>query len=293
MNQWRNRDDERRDEEDRLRDDADEQRSGDAFDEARPVDDPPTDAEDEIIPLEEKPESKAGPGQGDQGREKSDVRRSLLDEAEDVCPACGAALPTADAVVCTRCGYDFVANRPRSTEIGEVEIDEAESERDVFSRRRPLGVRFPVGVAIGAWALAAIGAGAFAQTHAVRAVVAMLVYVPVQIAIGLGAVVVTARLLEQRLGRIDVAAARISMCVALFAMFFSLGEAVNAHNAVQFLLGGALGLGAYFLCAWRLFSISPPVTAMLLSVHFAMWLVSEGLFLAVAWLKSAPTPTGP
>lgn len=238
--------------------------------------------QDEMIPLEpsdddQKPSTGAAP-----------ERRSLLDESEDTCPSCGAPLPSPDAVVCVKCGYDLVANKARSTAIEEVEVDEADAEGDVFAKRAPLGANVPATIALVAWALAAILAGVFHEAGAAREIVRVLVYAPVQAGLGFGAVALTARLLEQKIGHMTVAAARIAMCVALFALMMVLGDGINAPGPVQFLVGAALGAGAYFLTAWRLFSTSPGVTGMLMGVHFVFWLLSEGLFLVITWLKAAP-----
>jgi len=270
MNEQR-RDDEQRADDESVSPGAEQQEQSDS------------DEADEMIPLE--------PAKEEQSPSKpssTPAQRSLLDETEDTCPSCGAALPGPDAVVCVKCGFDLVANRQRSTAIDEVEVDEDFAEVNAFARRSPLGANVPAIVALVSWALAAILAGVFSETQTTRAIVRVLIYAPVQFGIGFGAVALTARLLEQKIGRMNVAAARMAMCVALFALMMVLGSGVSAPGPVQFILGAALGAGAYFLTAWRLFSTTPAVTGMLMGVHFVFWLLSEGLFVAITWLKAAP-----
>jgi len=248
----------------------------------------------EHIPLEPSPRSEGPPSSahGDKLREGRIDRPSLLEEStrEDRCPACGKPLPGPEAVVCTNCGYDLGAARHRSTQVGDVEVDEFDAEGGVLVRAKPLGAGAPSVIGLLGVVLGAALAGAFAETREIRAVLGVLLYGPLLAGLGVAAVALAASLLEKRIGRLDVATGRMLACVGLFAVGYYLCQGIPAHALIQFIIGAGLGLGLYLGFAKLTFRLPNPDLMMLLGLHFLMWLLFRLLLIAIAWLENPPLP---
>ncbi len=220
---------------------------------------------------------------------------SLTDEASaaaDRCPKCGAEMSSPDAVVCVKCGYDMRSNKPAKTEVGAAkdgdEGDEAPAEATIFIEEDHIGWKIPLVIGAAALVSAATLAGVQAEGGWLRAVVRVLLYGPLQIGLGVGAVAITARLLEERVGRLELALGRMTLAIGLFYLFFMIGQTMNLHPAVQWMIGAGLGGAAYFLVVWLMFAIWPAVALMLAGVHFALWLVLKGTVVLIDWIESAP-----
>ncbi|TVQ33483.1 MAG: hypothetical protein EA376_02280 [Phycisphaeraceae bacterium] len=251
----------------------------------RPEDTGAEAAEDGHIPLS--PSERQEAAQINKEHKAEIKAPSLLDsdEDDDTCPRCHARMPSPDAVVCFECGFDQASNKDVRTKVGVEEVD-APGEVKVFCKADRIGWKAPLiagGVAlVGAAVLAAINAQ---EGAALRDVVRVLLYGPIQTGLGFVAVVATARLLEERIGRMDYAAARMALAVGLFYLCFQLGQSVDAHGMVRFLIGAGLGAGLYFAVLWVLFSLTRTAATMLACSHFVMWLLFKLLIVVVNWIE--------
>jgi len=234
----------------------------------------PSDEDEGIIPFEE--------------RDERDYRKApaLAEDSSwrDACPNCGADLPSPEAVLCMRCGYDMLANEVRATRIGgpsEAEEDEDEGEPGDFFRPGRLGWRVPLGASVALIVVAAVLAGMNADARQFVHGLVTFFYAPVHAAVGLGAAALTARLLEDRLGRLELGAVRMLLATSLFLACFHAGQALAAHPFLQFLAGAGVGAGLYFLWVWWSLGVTRVVAFMVAGFHFVFWLLLSGLL----WLQ--------
>jgi len=212
-------------------------------------------------------------------------RPSLLQsDAIDACPNCGVEMPGAEAIVCTQCGFDLEANAVRRVEVGETE-DEPEQEPDDFCPAGWLGWMTPTIAGAVAIAAAAIIAAINAPERSFLAGLHALAFGPIYAGLGLAAAVVTARLLEQRFGRVDLAAARMLLAVGLFQLSFHVGQALDIHNTLEFLIGAGVGFGLYALVVWVGFAVNQGAALILFALHLLFWIALE----AVLYLDDAAT----
>lgn len=239
---------------------------------------------------EKVPPANADPGAEEMAAYTIEERPSLLDASAhtDACPNCHAPLPDPAAVVCLKCGYDLVANKVHKTNVGEVEVAE-ETSAGEFVRPGRLGWRAPTLIGGGALVAAAVLSGVYAPGRPIGHSAATLLFGPVNIGIGVAAVAITARLMQQRLGRIELAGARMLLAVGLMTLLFYIGQALNAPSAVRFLAGAGLGAGLYYLVVWWSFSLNRTVAMLLSLLHLSMWIIFLGLLQLNAWLAT-PTP---
>lgn len=234
--------------------------------------------------LEPKPEP-AAPGAGDPSAKPTGKidKPSVLEASDDEkCPRCGKPIGAA-AVVCVNCGYDYRANMQR-----QVELAAKDTAREAEDDDRPEFVTVGVGsapviAAIGAATLvaAAATAGYFASaggTKVVAATVALLLFQAlIHVPSGLLALMSVAWLRGERFGRVDLAAARVLLALALFLLVRSFHIPVPSIGVgIQW----ALGMLAYWTATMLLFRKSPEVAgqigafhlAIFVAIHLLMWL---------------------
>jgi len=215
-------------------------------------------------------------------------RPSLLDEAggPDTCPNCGAPMPDAEAVLCLHCGFDQKQNRVIKTKVGVEEVaDPADAE---FVRPGRLGFRAPFFAGAILVLLAAILSGVHADTRPILHAVATFLFAPVYAGIGVAAVMITAVLMEDRFGRLELAAARMFLAVGIADAAWHAGQTIDAHSAVRFLAGGVLGAGLYFAVVWWFFRLNRTVASLVAILHVSLWLIFRGLLTLEALLASSP-----
>ncbi len=244
--------------------------------------DPTPPAEKPTIPLEPEGEGSGG----DSGAK----RASILNDANDRCPHCGAPM-AAEAVVCMACGYDMKANRVVTPRTG---VDEVEPEAEPHSLQdfvKPGGAPASLaiaGVIVLIAAAVAAGANAPKRELGVQAAMALLVLyrAVVHTGTGLAAVWCAARYVEERVGRIDLALARMFLAVAVFWLVSSLHLPIE-NDWLERALRWPLALGCYWLTMFILFRRSRAETLVLALLHVGGWMFVEmGVQLGV-WLQDA------
>jgi hypothetical protein len=217
--------------------------------------------------------------------------RPILELAEDECPNCHAQLEP-DAVVCLKCGYDLKANVVRTPETG-VDVKAAPEEPVLFVT--PGGPSPRVLTAIGGVLTmgAMVAAAAYMPPHTfwhTAAQVALALYeTALHTGTGVVAVLVAARICEQRIGRVDLAATRIFVAFAAFQLVHRLYIFdYVAWRALVWVLAGA----AYWGLVMLLFRKDRITGLLIVLAHFVLWaLVELGMALS-AWVGSGHAGAG-
>lgn len=226
---------------------------------------------------------------------------SLLEVvSEEPCPQCGKPMAV-DAVVCLKCGYDIKAGKVRQTEVGvEAPPPAAVVVPDFAAPGRLDSLALTI---IGALLLGAamFVAGWFAPSGSsagARAALVARVALQTLVHTGTGvlAVVGAAFLVKNRLGRIDLAAARMFVCVsAFFAVVGLRYELEGAWEVVQWgteLVKWVGAMGLYWLLALGLFWKPPRSINMLAGLHFVLF-ASAGMLIGLdGWLARAAMSQG-
>ncbi|MBL8759419.1 MAG: zinc ribbon domain-containing protein [Phycisphaerae bacterium] len=221
---------------------------------------------------------------------------SLLEVvSEEPCPQCGKPMPV-DAVVCLKCGYDIKAGKVRQTEVGvEAPAPAAVVVPDFAAPGRLDSLALTI---IGALLLGAamFVAGWFAPSGSSAGARAALVgrvalQTLVHTGTGVLAVVGAAFLVKNRLGRIDLAAARMFVCVSAFFSVVGLRyELEGAWEVVQWgteLVKWVGAMGLYWLLALGLFWKPPRSINTLAGLHFVLF-ASTGMLIGLdGWLARA------
>lgn len=204
-------------------------------------------------------------------RENGSDEASLLRETADTCPNCGAALAP-DEILCMKCGYDLEANVVRKPKVDEGEAADAEPEEpDLFVEpgRGPPKLLAIAGGVITVAAMVLAGVNARVDGAAVAAAVILPLYeVLLHTASGVLALFIVSKLVEERFGNPELAAARMMVAFALFQLFMAMEIPVQVVGGV---LKSILGLGAYWLAVWWLFKKTPAVTLLIMAAHIALW----------------------
>lgn len=274
---------------------TDHDRDDDRPDEAAPPDagDGARDVGDRPIPLE--PDERDAPGSRAHPARGVINKPSLLDggDGPDACPNCGAPMRDPDAVFCVRCGYDLVHNRKATTKVG-ADDDAGGGDADSGDLCTPdkLGWKIPVVVGFAALVSAATLAGVHHPDAWLRPVVKVMLYGPIQVGLGVLAVIATARLLQQGVGRLEFALGRMALAVGLFYLLFHLAQGIHAASWIPFVVGAALGAGIYYLLVWLTFSLTAGAALMLGCAHFILWLAFRVMIGVVNWLESTPSAHG-
>jgi hypothetical protein len=195
----------------------------------------------------------------------------LLHDAGDTCPNCGTPLARGE-VLCMKCGYDLEANVVRKPKVTEEEGpgDEPE-EPDLFvepGRGSPKVLAVAGGI-ITVAAMILAGVNTTVSGAAIAAAVVLPLYeVLLHTASGVLALFIVSKLVEERFGDPELAAARILVAFALFQLFMAMVIPVPVVGAV---LKTVLGLGAYWVAVWWLFRKTPAVTLLIMAAHIALW----------------------
>lgn len=218
-------------------------------------------------------------------------RGSLLDARTDSCPRCAATLDE-DAVMCVKCGFDLKAGVIHSPETGEVEPPTSEMARAEFVVPARLSAKTiaSIGLGVGVGAMVAAGVNAPIGGFAMVAVAAVLTLYQTVLHTGTGtiAVMIAARLHDERCSRLDLAGARMLLAFSLFQLIRNL-----RISGLPIWVGGTLifaaASGCYLLALMILFKKDHQKAGMIALAHLAMWgLVELGTTLAV-WYASALT----
>lgn len=238
------------------------------------------------------------------GPGKIDQPSVLHEPAEEKCPSCSKPVPAA-AVVCVNCGYDYRANMQRQVDLAAAKAD---AETDADEDDRPEFVTPGLGSAkvwgiIGGvvFVLAAVAAGYFvpegqsAGAGAVAARVGLVVFQAVlHVPTGLLAVMAVAWYRDERLGRIDLAAARMFVAFALFLLVRHLQIPLPSIIGVG--LQWLLGMLAYWAAVMLLFRKPPEVAGQIGAAHLSLFAGVHTLIAMQAALSAATAAaaaTGP
>lgn len=194
----------------------------------------------------------------------------LRDEATN-CPNCGAPLARGE-VLCMKCGYDLEANVVRKPKVSEEErVEESPEEPELFvepGRGSPKLLTIAGGVITMA-AMVLAGVNTTAKGAAIIAAVVLPGYeVLLHTASGVLALFIVSKVVEQRFGNPELAAARMMVAFALFQLFMAMHIPVQVVGGV---LKSILGLGAYWVAVWWLFRKTPAVTLLIMAAHIALW----------------------
>ncbi|MGE3109804.1 MAG: hypothetical protein AB7G11_09500 [Phycisphaerales bacterium] len=248
--------------------------------------------------------------------------KPILEIEEDLCPKCQAVLGPGE-VVCMRCGYDLRTNQAHEPRVGveHVKADAVDAaatpggagsrakrwwgsavERvstapasgkklEEFSQAGRGGVKtlmiFAAGLVIAAMVIS--GIETHAQTGRALATVGrvMLTLYSTLLATGLGlaAVAVVARVSDMRLGRPDLATARMLVAFAAFEVISSITFS-GPVLLVKLLMWGA-GIAAYWVLVMVLFKKPRHVAGYVLATHFVLYLLLLGGMQLAGWVSQA------
>lgn len=195
-------------------------------------------------------------------------------------------MPHENAVVCFHCGFDQKQNRVIKTKVGTEEVS-APTEA-VFVQPGRFGWKAPAIIGAALIVVAAVLSGMHADQRAIGHAFATLLFAPVYAGVGVAAVMLAAILMEQKFGRLEIAAGRMVLAVALVDVSWHAAHNLDMPNALQFLLGAGVGAGLYYLAIWWFFRLNRTVAGLLTLLHAALWLVFYGLLGLSAWLASPP-----
>lgn len=134
-------------------------------------------------------------------------------------------------------------------------------------------------------AFAAVAAGVTAPNYALRRVILVFYDAALQTGAGLVAVVLAAVVCGQRVGRYDLALARMFLAVSAFLLVYNLNIPIPTR-----LDEAALAAGAYALVTWALFRLDSTRLAILCGLHFLMFLVVVLGAVLRTGLEAAPVP---
>jgi len=212
-----------------------------------------------------------------------------LDLADDDCPRCHKPLAH-DAVICIHCGYDLKANVIRAAEIGQVvaPLPAISGEKEfVTPGRGSAQVVATCGVFITLAALIISGINAREWgAWVVLGTVAMTLYnILLHSCTGVVAVIVASKLSEEKFTRLELAAARMFLAIAIFYAVSSFRLPIPIAFVAMILVWGS-AIATYFLVVWFLFKKDRFGAALIALAHFLMWMTLEmGAHLA-AWVAS-------
>ncbi len=214
----------------------------------------------------------------------------------DPCPGCRKEIK-ADALVCIHCGYDFRKGAKLATATG------AAAEPIVKPGHAPAphggdhdlirpGRGSPKVIGIGAAAMlvgACVAAGVTAPASATPGNVAARVGLTALDGIlhtgtGLIALSVAAFYLGERLGRVELGAARIALAWSAFLLVHRLPIPAGAFSVGAAWLAG---LAAYLAVLWALMARNPRVVAVVAGTHFGLYVAAQVLLALVQALDAA------
>ena len=235
-------------------------------------------------PYDIEPEEPKKPSLTDKG--------SLLDgPGTEPCPKCGKPLAPG-AVICLECGYDMRASTARKVEVGE-EHAEAEPDPTVLSEPGGPGPKtlMVIGTVLAISAMVLTGMMAAKPSSAtfwyiVGRIVVVAFNVLLHTGTGVVAVLLAAKLLEQKIGRLDYAAGRMFVAVSAAWLGFSVEVPVPV---VGVLLKIVLAVLAYAGCVLILFKADRRDVFTIGGLHIALIMFLEiGIRITAAVANAAP-----
>jgi len=244
----------------------------------------PEPAPDKTIPLEpEAPRPKTAPVPV---ARPAAARPSILELVDDKCPNCGAKLEP-EAVVCMACGYDLKANRMLKPEMG-VDVVAPPPEKPEFVKPggKPMIIAVIAGcVAIGAMAAAAANAPKPGFGVGLAVVLLVLYRTVLHTGTGLAGLWCATKFVNERFTRVDLAAARMCLAVAIFWLVVSLHIPID--RTLENLIKWPAAAVIYWVAIFALFRRSRQESLIIALFHFgAAMFVELGVQLA-AWLDAA------
>jgi hypothetical protein len=203
-----------------------------------------------------------------------------------------------DAVVCLSCHYDIRAGRVLETTVGVVEPPPPEPVVPEFAKPGRLDALALTIIGALLLAGAMFVAGWFAPTGASAGTRAALVgrtalHALMHTGTGILAVVGAAFLLKNRLGRIDLAAARMFVAVSGFLLItgwrYQLDGAMEVVQWITEMVKWVGAMGLYWVLAMGLFWKPPREVNMLAGLHFVLYAATAMIIGVDGWLahKSA------
>ncbi len=214
-----------------------------------------------------------------------------LDLVDEDCPRCHKPLAH-EAVMCVNCGYDLKANVVREPEIGVASpVAAPAGVREFVTPGRGSAqvlATCAVFMSIAAMIVAGVNAGQWGAWVVLGTVGLTLYNIALHTCTGVVAVIVAAKLSEERFSRLELAAARMFLAVSLFYTISALQIPIPVVVLARLLSwGGAIGV--YFLAVWLLFKKDRFGATLIALSHFAMWVLLEmGIHLA-AWVAAGMT----
>lgn len=240
-------------------------------------------------PYDIEPEEPKRPSLTDKG--------SLLDgPGAEPCPKCGKPL-AAGAVICLECGYDMRASTARTVEVGE-EHAEAEPDPTVLSEAGGPGPKtlMVIGTVLAIAAMVLTGMTAAKPSSASFWYIAGQIFVTaftilLHTGTGVVAVLLAAKLLEQKIGRLDYAAGRMFVAVAAAWLGFSVEVPVPFLGWV---LKAFLAILAYAGCVLILFKADRRDVFTIGGLHMALIMFLQiGITISAEVAKITPVPKLP
>ena len=213
----------------------------------------PEDDTEATPPPEEVPEAGGEPPESESGFTAAATGPYV--KTLDVCPNCGANLPSSDSLVCLRCGFNLKTLKVMATDTGEAAAEPAEKEKAPPLCRMGMGdLWLPSGVAIGSLLVLSVGylagwsglLGEEPVNMGVRGIglLMMLIRTAVLATAGLGALFTLANILSVRFGDLKLAVARMFGIVAAMSLATIFGAGAPALEwTLEILLQSAAFVG--------------------------------------------------
>lgn len=216
----------------------------------------------------------------------------IFEVENDPCPKCGAVLRPGE-VVCIKCGFDLRKNQAHAPSVGVELVDAAALERarvqaatgvepktpsEEFSTPGRGNLQtlliFAAALVVSAMVFAGIDSPVVGFWPALLRALLALYKIVLATGAGLVALMVVAHISEMKVGRTDLAAARILLA---FSAFYAL-QAISFPGPPMLvhLLMWTLALGAYWALVKFLFNKPSIVALYLLATHCLLWLVLQG-----------------
>ncbi|MHC4975568.1 MAG: hypothetical protein ACYTF7_03060 [Planctomycetota bacterium] len=192
-------------------------------------------------------------------------------DERDLCPSCRAALPDKNTLVCLECGYDIKANKKVSTRLETVEIE----EKTEFCRE----ARVPWQALAGAGGFCVLVSMALAwgrtpeDGNSLLVALQVLVYALVHCGLGVVALITTAMLMQQRVGRIEFGVGWMACAVGIFFLAIEAGHMLGAGASAQWIVGRVLGVGLYAGVLWFGLRVVRDVLLLIAGMQFVFWLI--------------------
>ncbi|MFG0257943.1 MAG: hypothetical protein ACF8GE_08595 [Phycisphaerales bacterium JB043] len=218
------------------------------------------------------------------------TRESLTEQSSDepdLCPNCAKPLPDRDTLVCLECGYDIKTNKKVSTRLGQVEIEEPSEFCQAW--------KVPWQGLVGGGALLVLVSMVLAWIRTPQGVnnllvtLQVLVYSIVHCGLGVVAIITTAMLMQQRVGRIEYGVGWMACAVGLFFLSIEFGHMLGAGDTAQWIVGRMLGGALFVGVLWFGLRVVREVLLLIVGTQFLFWLI---LWAYAALHSISTTPVG-